>query len=267
MEAIWLNLRASSYSLILHGIVLGLLTISIEFAPPPAQKPMPKIDIVEAVTVDSKEIEAELKRLQKIDQEKERKQRELEKKLKSLQKETAQAEERRKAEEKKLSEAKKQKEAQEKKRKEEEKKLAAAEKRRQELEQQRKAEEEKKRKAELERQQKEKEAALQKQLAAEQQEEDRQLLQTITAEIYQRIVNNFNKSGLPGGLECVLSVRVVPGGEVVSVSVSKSSGNETFDRRALVAVEKASPLPIPEDAAIFERLNLRQIALRFKPEN
>ena len=93
------------------------------------------------------------------------------------------------------------------------------------------------------------------------------MLQSIATSIYRRVVNNFNKSGLPPGLECELTVRTIPGGEVVNVSVSKSSGNDIFDRRAMAAVEKASPLPLPEDAATFDRLKLRQIAFRFRPED
>ncbi len=270
MGSIWLNLRVGFYSVLLHAAVLGLLTVSIEFAPQPVIRPRPDINIVEAVAVDNKEIEAELQRLKEIEQAKERKQnqkqQELEKQLEALQKKASQVEKKRRDEEKRLSEAKKRKEEQEKKRREEEKKLAEAEKRRQELERQRKQEEEKRRRAEAERLGKQKEEALQKQLAEEQRQADQQVLQNFIGNIERRIASNFNISGLPKGLECVLLVRLIPSGEVINVTVSKSSGNEIFDRRALVAVEKASPLPVPEDTATFDRIGLRQFNFRFKPE-
>jgi colicin import membrane protein len=102
---------------------------------------------------------------------------------------------------------------------------------------------------------------------AAQKSKDQQLLQRIVFSIKRSVISNFNKSGLLKGLECVLSVRLIPGGEVINVSVSKSSGNDIFDRRALNAVQKASPLPIPEDVATFERLRLRQFSFRFRPED
>ena len=118
----------------------------------------------------------------------------------------------------------------------------------------RRAEAERKRKAEEEKRKKAAEEALKKQLAQEQQEQDKKTLQNIVADIYHKVTGNFNKTGLPKGLECVLSVQTIPGGEVISVTMSKPSGNEIFDRRAITAVEKASPLPLPADPATFDRL-------------
>ena len=100
---------------------------------------------------------------------------------------------------------------------------------------------------------------------AEQFSRDQQLLQNIIANIRRRIISNFNISGLPEGLEVKLLVQVIPGGEVISVTISKSSGNDLFDRRALLAVQKSSPLPIPDDVATFERLGLRRLLIPFQP--
>ena len=140
---------------------------------------------------------------------------------------------------------------------EEENRKAEAERQRIEQEK-RKAEEEQKRKEEEKKKMEDKEA-MRKQLEREQRQQDNKTLQNIVAEIYQVVTGNFNKTGLPKGLECVLSVQTIPGGEVISVTVNKSSGNEVFDRRAVTAVEKASPLPLPADPAIFDRLRLRKI--------
>ena len=50
----------------------------------------------------------------------------------------------------------------------------------------------------------------------------------------------------------MLNVRMAPGGEVISVKVIRSSSNAAFDRQAEIAVQKASPLPVPADQRVFE---------------
>jgi len=51
------------------------------------------------------------------------------------------------------------------------------------------------------------------------------------------------------------------------VSIAKSSGNELFDHRAITAVKKSSPFPVPSDFDTFERLGLRENTLPFTPED
>ena len=292
----FLTLRSFLYSLALHVVVITALVVNFDSARRPAVKPQPRENIVEAVTVDDKAVEKELQRLRELEQEK---QRAMENKLKDLERQADAVEKKRKEEEKRsrAAERKRKEEEQrkteaERNRKEEERKTAVErerikqEKRKAEAElkrieeENRKAEaeqkriEQQKRQAEAERkrieEEKKKQAdadALRKKHEREQQEQDRKTLQNITAEIYQVVTGNFNKTGLPKGLECVLSVQTVPGGEVISVTVIKPSGNEVFDRRAVTAVEKASPLPLPEDPATFDRLSLRKFNFRFKPKD
>ena len=292
----FLTLRSFLYSLVLHVVVITALVVNFDSARRPVFKPQPEENIVEAVTVDDKAVEKELQRLRELEQEK---QRAMEKKLKDLERQADAVEKKRKEEEKRsrAAERKRKEEEQrqteaERNRKEEERKTAAErerikqEKRKAEAdlkrieEENRKAEAERKRieqeerKAEAERKRKEEEKrkkaaeeAQRKQLAQEQQDQDKKTLQNIKAEIDQVVTGNFNKTGLPKGLECVLSVQTVPGGEVVSVTVNKSSGNEVFDRRAITAVEKASPLPLPEDPATFDRLRLRKLNFTFNPKD
>ena len=272
-----LTLQSSLRSVLLHIAAVLLLVISFDF--PSRKTPqMPRVNIVEAVAVDSTQVEKELQRLQEIDtakaQEELAKQQKLEQQVRELEKKSTQAETKRKEEEKRLVDLEKKKLQEQKARETEQKKLADLKKQQEELERKRKQDEDQARKAEAEKQRKEEEeAARQKQLAEQQAEQERAqqgqdqaLLQSITANIYRSVVSNYNVSGLPPGLECVLIVRTVPGGEVVSVSISQSSGNEIFDRRAINAVQKASPLPLPEDTATFERLGLRQIRLPFRPQ-
>ena len=285
-----LILQSGLFSIALHLALLGLLVLSFDFSRKPLLLPTHTTDkdIVKAVTVENRQVEQELQKIKDAETKKLKKQQELEKKLKDLENQAAKVEQRRKDEEKRLADVKT-KQAQEQKQRElEQKKLSQLKQEQQELEKKRKLEEdrkkaeeaEKKRKederkrAEEEQQRKAREQALKQQLAEEQRQreaaqarQDQQLLQSIAANIYRSVVSNFNKSGLPPGLECELTVRTVPGGEVVNVSISKSSGNDIFDRRAMAAVQKASPLPLPEDAATFDRLKLRQIAFRFRPED
>ena len=293
----FLTLRSFLYSLVIHVVVIAVLIVNFDSVPRPAIKPRPKENIVEAVTVDEKAVEKELQRLRELEQEK---QRAMEKKLRDLERKASEVEKKRKEEEKKKRTAERKRKEEEKrqaeaelKRKEEERKTAAERKRIKEEkrtaeaelkrieeekrkaeaerkrveEEKRRAEAERKRKAEEEKRKKAAETALKKQLAQEQQEQDKKTLQNIVADIYYKVTGNFNKTGLPKGLECVLSVRTIPGGEVISVTMSKPSGNEIFDRRAITAVEKASPLPLPADPATFDRLGLRKFNFRFKPKD
>jgi colicin import membrane protein len=60
-------------------------------------------------------------------------------------------------------------------------------------------------------------------------------------------------------------IRLAPGGEVLQVSITKTSGDPSLDSSARAAVLKASPLPVPNDPALFAAF--RQFALKVKPEN
>jgi colicin import membrane protein len=66
-------------------------------------------------------------------------------------------------------------------------------------------------------------------------------------------------------LYCELMIRVAPGGMVLDVQVTKSSGDSALDSSARAAVLKASPLPVPPDTEAFEAF--RQFVLKVKPEN
>ncbi len=62
-----------------------------------------------------------------------------------------------------------------------------------------------------------------------------------------------------------LMIRLAPGGTVLDVQVTKSSGDPSLDSSARAAVLKASPLPVPPNANDFEVF--RQFVLKVKPEN
>ena len=73
----------------------------------------------------------------------------------------------------------------------------------------------------------------------------------------QKIERNWIKPASAGvGLSCTVSVRQLPGGEVVSVVVESCNGDEAVRRSVEAAVFKASPLPEPANPSLFDR-NLR----------
>ncbi|MGH8119079.1 MAG: cell envelope integrity protein TolA [Gammaproteobacteria bacterium] len=273
------------FALILHVLVLFLLLISFSFKP--ELRLVKPVSIVNAVTVDKARVDAELKRLQQEEEKKRNaeKQRieELEKKLEAEQKKADEIKKQRLEEEKKLLATRQKKEEEQQKQEEAQKKLAELEEQRK-LEEEKKArteaekkrleEEKKKNEAELKKKEEEKkrqvaEKALQEQMEAEerlaQETADRELAATLGNEIHDKIAGFFNLAGLPENLSCKLRVNLLPSGEVVGVSILESSGNDIFDRRALTAVQKASPLPVPQDVETFERLNLRESTFIFKP--
>ena len=269
------TLKSVIYSLLLHVAALILLIVSIEFAPHDVFRQPQPVSIVNAVAVDEKQVQAELDRLQEIErkkaEEEKRRQEDLQKKLTEIERKTAEAEKQRKAEEKRLAELAKQKEQEQKQREAEQKKLAEVKRQKEELEKQQKQEEERKRKEEQEKKHQEAEEALKRQLAEEQQRldearlrQEQGIVNEFVARIRYAIQQEFNTAGLPSGLSCILEIRMIPGGEVVEARIAKSSGNGIFDRRAEVAVNKAAPLPVPDDPRIFERM--RQIRLTFAPD-
>jgi|GEM_PF-974455 colicin import membrane protein len=66
-------------------------------------------------------------------------------------------------------------------------------------------------------------------------------------------------------LYCELMIRLAPGGMVLDVQVTRTSGDPSLDSSARSAVLKASPLPVPSDPDAFAAF--RQFVLKVKPEN
>jgi len=90
-------------------------------------------------------------------------------------------------------------------------------------------------------------------------------LSVYTNAIRERIRRNWvRQPGMGRDLWCLVEVRLIPGGEVISagVRVIRSSGNPAFDRSVVTAVYRASPLPVPSGQLFGQFRNLR---LDFKP--
>jgi len=57
---------------------------------------------------------------------------------------------------------------------------------------------------------------------------------------------------------------LLPGGEVLSVKLGKSSALALYDSAVERAILKAQPLPLPPDPAMFK--HFRELNLIFRPE-
>ena len=68
-------------------------------------------------------------------------------------------------------------------------------------------------------------------------------------------------SEVPGNPEAQFTVTQLPTGEVISVTLTKSSGNRAYDEAVERAILKSSPLPKPDQAEVFQR----QLSLKFRP--
>ncbi len=68
---------------------------------------------------------------------------------------------------------------------------------------------------------------------------------------------------LQGNPEVEIDVIQIPGGEVLSVKLRRSSGVSAYDTAVERAILKASPLPSPPKPELFER----ELNLRFRPQS
>ena len=285
-QALRENPRAVVYAVLMHLVLLILLVFSLDWTPkaikPGTNKPIQaqlvdpsKLKAIEEkkqaeqrrIEEDKRKAEAEIEREKKVEQEQQRKvEEERKQKLEQEKKRKAETERKKEVEQDKKRKA----EAERKKKVEQDKKRKA------DAERKKKAEAEKKRKADAERKKKAEaeaasrkaaEQALQKQLAEEQaQARAESALSQYIPYIQDKIQRNWLRpAGSPAGLSCLILVKLIPGGEVVDAKVVRSSGDPLFDRSVETAVLKASPLPLPEDAAMFKYF--REINFNFNPDN
>ena len=87
------------------------------------------------------------------------------------------------------------------------------------------------------------------------------------AQIQREIVQNWSRPpSARNGMEALLRVLLIPTGEVVDVRVEDSSGNDAFDRSAVLAVTKARRFVVPTDSQRFER-DFREFTVLFRPDD
>jgi colicin import membrane protein len=164
-------------------------------------------------------------------------------------------EEKRKREEKQRLE-------EEKRKLEEQKRKQAEDKERQRLMQERLAKETE----ELKRQQEQQAvlAQMQAQAQAQQAAVQAQLVNDfksrIRAKIKQYIVLPPDIQGNP---QAEFDVVLLPGGDVLSAKLTRTSGNAAYDSAVERAIYKAQPLPLPPDPSLFS--SFRELHLKFRP--
>ena len=90
------------------------------------------------------------------------------------------------------------------------------------------------------------------------------------AALIQRTVMNYwsRPPSARNGMEALLTVQLVPTGDVISVTVTRGSGDPGFDRSAVNAVNRAAPFSELQNlpGSEFER-TFRRFRLLFRPED
>jgi colicin import membrane protein len=82
------------------------------------------------------------------------------------------------------------------------------------------------------------------------------------ARLSNRIQNAWIKPpSARAGLDCIVNITQLPGGEVTSAHVTQCNGDTAARQSIENAVLKASPLPDPPDPALFER----NLVIHFHP--
>lgn len=260
-------------ALMVHLLVAGLFLLQWPESKPRMAEPVPQHMIANVVQEENKAVK---QRREKAEQQRQRK---------------ARAEKRRAQQQRQQQLAAKRKKEQQRREKLKQQQLAKQ-----------KAAAEKKRKAEAERlkqqQLAEQQAAEQKaqQQRQEQQRLEQQMLQQLaqeqaaaeleaqrqaeikaeraaattaehTALIRDRITSAWRyPPAVAAEMEVTVRLTLVPTGEVIQVQIINSSGHHGLDRSVEQAIYKASPLPVPNDIAVFEQ-NFRHLTMKFRPEN
>lgn len=232
--------RSLILAVILHVILFCLLFIEFSIHHNYAVTNEPQVNIVKAVTIDQSLVE---KQMARIKQEQQRKQQQELAKIRRIKEQALAAKRARIEEQQKLAKL------------QAEKKLLALEA---------KQEQEQKRKAEMQKAIEQQIDAEQKQMAAAakqaQGEIDKYKALIIEAISERWIV----PQDVAKNIFCQLLVHVAPGGDILSIDLVQTSGDDVLDRSAKTAVLKASPLPVPKDPTLFN--NFRLLKLTVRPE-
>ena len=87
------------------------------------------------------------------------------------------------------------------------------------------------------------------------------------AQIQREIIQNWSRPpSARNGMETLLRVHLVPTGEIIDVKVIEGSGNDAFDRSAILAVRKSERFVVPADTLRFER-DFREFTVLFRPDD
>lgn len=292
------------YAIVVHVVLIGIMVFSMDWSSLKENKPIVNIVDAVAVDEKQilKQIEGLKKKEQQKKKKEDRRQKKLkdaalkakkarkkeEQELAKLIKKRRKQDKQHKVEKKRLAETKKKRLAEQKRKKEivknrklAEQKLAKVRKEKQRIEEQAA----KRRIERLERELKEEnDRHRAEEMAAEADERNKQMdaesnrlsddrqkqIISIKAKyealIKQKIIRSWRRpASAKQGMKSTVSVRLIPGGDVIMVATIKSSGDALFDRSVETAVYRAVPLPLPEDPNLFE--HFREINFIFKPSD
>jgi colicin import membrane protein len=254
--------------------------------PPPPKVETPKptaadIELKEKLRKQKEEEEAERRAEQKrleAERKEELKKAELEKRrLEDEQRKAADEQKRAEAERKRI-EAEEKRAEQDKLRKEEETRRAEESKR---IEEQRrideaKREEERKQHAIAMERERAQQEAVRKQREAE---ESRRRAEAAARAAQQKVIDDWKARiqakikgrvvvppNIEGNPEARFEVVLLPGGDVLSANLKKSSGNSAYDAAVERAISAAQPLPVPADTELFQE-SFRELTLVFRPKD
>lgn len=276
---------AVTLSVIFHLALVIFFVFGAELFNEKKIESKPTVNVVKATVIDESKVKAEAKKLKELEkkkklQEKKRlediKKKRLaeEKKIADLKKQHA--EQKKKLAQQKAEEAAKQaklKQQQALKRKKEaeaeakKKKLAQAKKEKERLAKEKAAKIKAAADAKAAKEQAEREQALREQLEKEEQENQKRFAAKAVASyrdlIKQKVERNWiQPPGEIAGLNCVVRVRIMPGGDVIDAQVIQSSGNAVFDRSVERATRKAAPLPLPDDPRLASYFRILEFVFR-----
>jgi colicin import membrane protein len=91
------------------------------------------------------------------------------------------------------------------------------------------------------------------------------LISKYTKQIYDAIKREWSIPPKSDELSAQVRIVLLPDGEVRSILFLKRSGNSAFDASIEAAIEKASPLPVPSDAALFSQF--RSVTFNFSSKD
>jgi colicin import membrane protein len=267
-------------SVIFHLLLIGFFVFGMDFNDEKIHTKSP-VSIVKATVIDESKIKAEADRLKKLERQKLSREKkrlaDIKKKLLAEEKKIADLKKQTEFNKKKLAKQKadeaawqvklkKQQAAIAKKKKADalkKKKLAAAKKEKERIAKDKKhlADE----KLRIAKEQADRVQALRVQAAQEEQQMRAEAaVASFTDLIRQKVERNWiQPPGDISGLDCIVRVRLIPGGDVVDAQVIKSSGNAFFDRSVELAARKAAPLPLPNDPNMFNYF--RTLEFYFRP--
>ena len=89
-------------------------------------------------------------------------------------------------------------------------------------------------------------------------------LESYAAKIRAKVRGNIVlPPGIAGNPEAIFEVNQLPGGDVLSIRLKRSSGVPALDDAIERAIKKSSPLPLPDDPSQFQR----NLEIKYRPHD